>query len=365
MKLDFRVDGMDHDVTITQRQKMPSMEGTPSRRAFMAMLWSCVAITFTFSVARIWIRIKIKHAVFADDFALVFGFICFLALAIIYQVAIDLMFGFGPQQSSETQAMWQTYQFALFMLFWTGLWSVKISILVFLRRFMNISIGRSMVYWWTVAGFTMSCLFVSFGLLFGVCGKTGDYFKPGKCHSEHNRSMHVVTIRFAGVADIVTDLAIMLLPWNLLWNLQINKRQKTALGIIFSLSFLVVVFAMLRLLNTRPETGHFSPVWVGVWSIWELNIAIIVGCLPSLRFLVTSRRHKRSGYGRQYAYGSSGSKRNPESSQDVPLQNFKTQFGSIANIRRGTPILPEVRNSQERIIPFGSIYVQKDIVSPS
>lgn len=64
----------------------------------------------------------------------------------------------------------------------------------------------------------------------------------------------------------------MALPLHLLWNLQVNRKQKFALAGIFSLGVIVIVVAIVRVDKTFATTEHVDPVWLALWSQIEASV---------------------------------------------------------------------------------------------
>ncbi|CAI7577610.1 unnamed protein product [Penicillium glandicola] len=89
----------------------------------------------------------------------------------------------------------------------------------------------------------------------------------------------------AGI-QIFTDLLILALPMPLLWMLQLPKRKKWGVVVVFSLGILVVITSSVRLyeLNVMVSVGDFTKAnaETAVWSSLEANISIICVCLPPL-----------------------------------------------------------------------------------
>lgn len=80
------------------------------------------------------------------------------------------------------------------------------------------------------------------------------------------------SLYYATAVDILCDLLIMALPLRLLWNLQINRQQKSVLAAIFSLGFIVIVFAVVRVIETSASIHHVDPIWLGLWSMIEASV---------------------------------------------------------------------------------------------
>ncbi|KAH8151373.1 uncharacterized protein LAJ45_04575 [Morchella importuna] len=95
--------------------------------------------------------------------------------------------------------------------------------------------------------------------------------------------------------NIVTDLVLWLLPLRLIMQAQLPKRQKWGLYIVFMLGCLAPVASIARLimlvqmLVLKPilvDPSWKSGVNISVWSIVEVNIAIICSSIPTIRPLL-------------------------------------------------------------------------------
>ena len=109
----------------------------------------------------------------------------------------------------------------------------------------------------------------------------------------------------AGVLAVVSDLYSLVLPWSMIWPLDMPKRQKIALNMVFSFGIVVVAAAALRTKHavelgtnydstwcvTTGDSNLECPslilnrvgFWVYFWTMLEWNLAIICNCAPSLR----------------------------------------------------------------------------------
>ncbi|KAJ1335004.1 hypothetical protein MN608_01737 [Microdochium nivale] len=89
--------------------------------------------------------------------------------------------------------------------------------------------------------------------------------------------------------SIATDLVILVLPMLPVTTLEIPRVQKMALMFVFTLGIFVVVTSCLRITTidiqakTRDKTFDISST---MWTVIEMNVAIICSCLPQLRPLV-------------------------------------------------------------------------------
>ena len=64
------------------------------------------------------------------------------------------------------------------------------------------------------------------------------------------------------------DVSIVMgLGLRLLRNLQINPKEKIALGAIFSVGFIKITFAIIRVVRIGPRATHVNPIWLALWSM--------------------------------------------------------------------------------------------------
>ncbi len=117
----------------------------------------------------------------------------------------------------------------------------------------------------------------------------------------------LVTLYLASApVNIITDLAILVLPIPVLTGMRLPQKQKTILVFTFALGIFVAVVDVIRIyylqqasLNvTGSLSGHTGTIgdqvdfaWYAslslMWSAVEVNIGIICACIPTLKPLVT------------------------------------------------------------------------------
>ncbi|KAJ5099574.1 hypothetical protein N7532_006575 [Penicillium argentinense] len=102
--------------------------------------------------------------------------------------------------------------------------------------------------------------------------------KPGLWFS--NASMH-----------ITTDLVILIIPIPALIAIDIPRKQKMALIIIFALGGFVCITSIVRLISLKQISDSTDPTYDNVgaasWSAIECNTGIICACLPTLKPLIS------------------------------------------------------------------------------
>ncbi|KAJ5689365.1 hypothetical protein N7462_003757 [Penicillium macrosclerotiorum] len=153
---------------------------------------------------------------------------------------------------------------------------------------------------------------------------------PGFCLSKpalwfSNASMH-----------ITTDLAILIIPIPALIAIDIPKKQKIVLMIMFALGGFVCITSIIRLVSLKKIADSTDPTYDNVgaasWSAIECNTGIICACLPTLKPLVSkilpglvstfsNRRTYGSGGGNDGSRGASNARSvtwNDESTLGAP-----------------------------------------------
>ena len=74
---------------------------------------------------------------------------------------------------------------------------------------------------------------------------------------------------------------VMALPLRLLWGLHVTRGQKAALGAIFGLGAIIIVFAIVRVIYTKATTHHVDPIWLALWSMVEASVGMVALSLGS------------------------------------------------------------------------------------
>ncbi|KAK4543354.1 hypothetical protein LTR36_005713 [Oleoguttula mirabilis] len=106
----------------------------------------------------------------------------------------------------------------------------------------------------------------------------------------HCLSHEVVWFINAGI-NIITDISIAILPLSRLKQLNIAKRQKIALMVVFALGGFTCVVSILRLESiyalTTGTDANYNGGQAALWSSLEVNVGIVCSCLPTLKTLAT------------------------------------------------------------------------------
>ncbi|OOF93174.1 hypothetical protein ASPCADRAFT_398789 [Aspergillus carbonarius ITEM 5010] len=172
----------------------------------------------------------------------------------------------------------------VFQIFYTlGLASVKLSLLFLYRRVFKRSNFLRLVY-------AMMGLIVVFGIvmtfmaIFNCTPVNAFWTRQGRCFNFASFALGYA------VVNIVTDLAIWLMPIPIIWKIQMPLQQKIALSLIFALGLFDCGAAVARLflsmlvLNKTDITWCYAPGFM--WSVIEVSTGIVCTCLPTMRVIL-------------------------------------------------------------------------------
>ncbi|KAF3402757.1 hypothetical protein DPV78_004618 [Talaromyces pinophilus] len=173
--------------------------------------------------------------------------------------------------------------------FWApSLAFIKISIIIFIRRIMgpiqilrNISLGLIIfTIAWAVTALTTNIF---------QCWPVTHYYKleePGHCMKNQNAFFETM-----GSFSLIVDVCVLCLPMPWVLKLHVDFRRKIGIVAIFSIGGLVCIFSLLRLVQFRyflTTNLASSSALESIWTILEIHVAVICGCLPFLTPLCRS-----------------------------------------------------------------------------
>ncbi|KAJ5712780.1 Major facilitator superfamily domain general substrate transporter [Penicillium malachiteum] len=193
--------------------------------------------------------------------------------------------------------------YAFTVLYNPALMAVKTSILVF---YLTLTRNQKVFRWANyitlgvvnAAGFALTMINVF------QCRPLSAAFRTSLASDSHCTDIVTLYLSSSPV-NIITDLAILFLPMPILTQMRLPKKQKIILIITFSFGFFVAVVDVIRIAFLQKAatsrqlalqsihiqnvgTADFS--WFAslsfMWSVVEVNVSIICGCVPSLKPLV-------------------------------------------------------------------------------
>lgn len=102
--------------------------------------------------------------------------------------------------------------------------------------------------------------------------------------------LDVTALAYANSAFAVAqDLLLIVLPVIMLWNLNMSRRRKCLIALMFAVGSLGLIATFVRLSTLHVFGNLEDPTWdyvpVVYWTVVELAAGMICSCLPAIRIL--------------------------------------------------------------------------------
>ncbi|KAL0941908.1 uncharacterized protein CTRU02_204671 [Colletotrichum truncatum] len=253
-------------------------------RGIGLLVWIVVFTAFDFSVLclRYWAARMMRRGFWWDDGMIAFAFANIVALE---GVVIWAIYNGLGKHTDELSLPEYAVQFKLILasgVTWLlGTIFIKFAILwMYTRIFATAQFKR----WSRILMGIVGAYGVAFLILFmSRCTPVSQQWAPvpgGNCRDITIDQIVSVTI------NIVVDVAMTILPMPALWGLQMPLRNKVAVSAMFGMGFLTIAIMVWRLVNTVTTIGDTDFVYnlhdIGLISLLELWIGIVIACLPTL-----------------------------------------------------------------------------------
>ncbi|KAH0164812.1 hypothetical protein KCU67_g4982, partial [Aureobasidium melanogenum] len=228
-----------------------------------------------------------------DDWVLLPGVI----MAILYptlQIVMVVRGGGGKHTWDVTYAEYYTFNklaIVCKIVFFTTVGIIKISICLFLRRMTEATSKYP-----RIANDIFLFLLISYTLLalFWSCFQcspapamwdkiySGKLVQPAKCWST------LVVANTLSVIHVIMDFVLLLTPIFVLWKVQLNKKTKIRLFIVFSMGSLSCVASVLRELAQKSISRDITYGYTSLlaWTVVDLTLAVVVASLPVISALI-------------------------------------------------------------------------------
>ncbi|KAG7283944.1 hypothetical protein NEMBOFW57_010302 [Staphylotrichum longicolle] len=349
--------------------------GALPHKSLLILIWVCCGASFLLVALRTIIRLRSptsRQLVPWEDCWIFLALASLLTLCILETIQLPSLYyitgvlsGVIPITSAEViisqTEHYLRFQFPITILFWTVLWSVKAAFLaLYWRLFRDLKWYRRA--WFALAVFT----FLAYGgcvtTLSLSCGPdVRNFFAFNQCAGAKNVWSSNFSVYFSTAVDVFTDLCIMAMPLRLIYNVKVSLKQKIGLVGIFSLGFVMIVFAIIRANQTLVQQGFVNLTLLMIWSTLAASISVLVGTLPALKVLITTRA--RASENRSGSGNSQGTTRPKTSSFGTHTKSVKSvKSVALGSLRRDSNNLKsgsnsEANESQEEIL------VQRDVAT--
>lgn len=262
------------------------------------------ALATVFVVARLASRFWIVKNKTLDDWFIVLAWL--LAFGLAFSIDYGTSKGLGKHDSdipiSDLPALYKS-EYAFTILYNPALMATKTSILIFYLR---------------MARNTQNILRVASYVTLGIVNTAGfvlTFLNAFRCHppiaaytpNSNGTCISIVTLFLCSApVNIITDLAILVLPIPVLTGMRLPQRQKTVLVFTFALGIFVTIVDVIRIyylqqasdvvqdqitLTSTTQAGYGPDFYYKastplMWSAVEVNVGIICACIPTLKPLI-------------------------------------------------------------------------------
>lgn len=173
--------------------------------------------------------------------------------------------------------------FASDVLFYLGIFLPKACILAFYYSLVPKVLTRARFALWCITVFLAASVLTTFFGLFVSCIPISTNWSTGSDYCGF--SAKATFFRIHTALDISCDVMIFVLPFFLIHDLQLKKRQKYTVYGIFSFGAITIAIAIARCITINISPLN-TPIYI--WAAAEHCCSMIVVCLPSLKPLIKS-----------------------------------------------------------------------------
>ncbi|KAK8190391.1 uncharacterized protein BKA78DRAFT_252685 [Phyllosticta capitalensis] len=164
-----------------------------------------------------------------------------------------------------------------------------------------------------------------------------DGLHEGKCNDIHIQGY------VAAAVNIVLDAIVMILPLKHLAGLNMGLKKKLMVMAMFSVGIFIVLTSIIRLASLVHFANSQNITWdyfeAGYWSLIEVYVSIICGCMPAHRFLfakfwpkIKDTVNSSSGKSTGKSYGTSSTSRTATQISVKPNKGDETDFVPLVDV---------------------------------
>ncbi|RMY78999.1 hypothetical protein D0863_00312 [Hortaea werneckii] len=235
------------------------------------------------TIMRLFTRLHIVHTAGIDDVSIIIA-MC-LSIVLTATMVKQVTYGIGDHYDDLNHAD----QIHVLQWMWASIWvyylalgAAKCSIILqYLRIFPHNKFRLACYILLAVIGVYTAWTFFSSLLACIPVASFWDKSIEGHCLAR-------LPVWFTNAAlNIVTDIATVVIPLPVLKGLQLPKRQKIALMIVFGLGGITCIVSILRLQSLYAISIAEDVTWenpmAAIWSSIEVNVGILCSCIPTLK----------------------------------------------------------------------------------
>ncbi|KAH0379204.1 hypothetical protein KCU92_g8286, partial [Aureobasidium melanogenum] len=279
----------------------------------------CVGLKFR-------IRIKTIGSVGWDDIALAIS--CGLNIGYSATAIHQTKWGLGLRAADfpkENAVPFSRIQFAGGPLYCLTVLGFKLSLLISYLRVAGFNRTYATVVWTVLVSVVISQILFTILLSVGCqpIAKQWDPSIPGKC-------LNALPVYFAlGGTSLGWDLIIIVLPFPILRRLQLDFHRKVALFAVFSLGFFVTIVQAVRLTSIARLATYTDSKGSIQWSAVEINLGVVVACVPTFGPLIKrfGQKVSRGSRSKVSKLANSSRRKTNETRSRVPAERTRSWKG--------------------------------------
>ncbi|PQE24041.1 integral membrane protein [Rutstroemia sp. NJR-2017a BVV2] len=216
----------------------------------------------------------------------------------------------------------------------------KLAILALYLRIFTIPLYRNLVYFlaFIVTATGIVCSVMTLNLCRPFPFNWDRKIPGGSCYNES------LFYRWGSLPNIITDLAILIIPMPMVWKLHTSRNMKIGLTLTFLTGSIGLATSILRFdsffKGSALEDGTWSSVDLMTWTLVEPDVYLIAACLPTYRPLLLDFLTKTHLLKKSTASGGSSGLQRP--SRSLGSRNIEGNRKSSAGFK-------ELKGSRESI----------------
>lgn len=231
------------------------------------------------------------------------------AASLVFVIALNMMFLAGCAQhvitghspvvndwpiSTETEHQAEKYKYGFQTTEKIAFGLIKLSILFLWRRIFG-HVQTFNIISWVMIGVTIAWSTAFFFATVFQCGLDWslNWAPIGIFLTQCSNTLNMLTVFTA--TDIITDILIIAMPMPMIWSLQMSVRRKLAISAMFLVGFFAIGAGIARMVaylvtsyekESNPDFIQDFTIFL-LWSLIELNVALLCACLPTLLPIAT------------------------------------------------------------------------------
>ncbi|KAH7156068.1 hypothetical protein EDB81DRAFT_785957 [Dactylonectria macrodidyma] len=252
-------------------------------------------------VLRIYCKISRHRSLWWDDYILIAAWA--LSLGDNVATVINTNRGFGKHIYDLSQEDISDIVLMISICTTLNIMSLIASKTSFALTILRLASGFTIVVVWFIIVSTNVALSISF--LFGYfrCWppkKSWQSDIPGTCMPADAYAGYKY---FAAAYSGAMDIALALIPWTIIWNASLRKKEMAGVALAMSLGIFAGATAFIKLSYLYSLTGDkdftYNGVKLVVWAKLEVSVSIMAACIPTLRALLSEVAARRRGSDRE------------------------------------------------------------------